>query len=74
MPQPCCERYAGAVVKAPYRKIPRRSMPKAADRHCGKGVEETSREAHSIAAQWNVDVVTNPRAERNVPSVPKLDR
>src|SRR5262245_49321670 len=62
------------MIKAPYSEIPGGTVPKTAQYHCCQCIHHAPRQAEPTAAERNIDVVSDPQAERNMPALPELDR
>ena len=62
----------GGKIQTPYDKCPIRSVPKSRKEPHHKSVEEPTKLGNSITAQRNINVITEPRTERHMPSSPEL--
>src|SRR5215831_10451528 len=60
------------MVESPDHEIPVRAMPQAAQCERHKTVAELTSTPMMAAADRNIDIVTNPRAERDMPAPPEL--
>ena len=61
-----------SVQETPNDEVPACTMPKSTDQKDDKCVANRFSKAHFGAAQWDVEVVLEPRGERDVPTAPKF--
>ena len=60
------------MIESPENEVPPGTVPQSAKRKCGQSVQEAAKIAMPASAQGNMDVITNPGAQRDVPAVPEL--
>src|SRR5438552_6914641 len=60
------------VISAPEDEGPVRPVPQAAEEHDDGEVRVGAPAAEAVSAQWNVKVIPQKRAERNVPAPPEV--
>ena len=60
------------MVKAPDDEVPRRAVPEAAEAEGDEAVGHAPDGAEATTAEWDVNVIADPRAERDVPALPKI--
>lgn len=61
-----------AVIKPPYRKIQRRSVPHSCKAPDNKDIAYMLSNACAVAAQGYIDVIPEPAPQGNMPSPPEL--
>ena len=71
-PETSLESQEQSVIGAPKDEYPIRSMPKAAQNHGEEKVSVGCKASSSTSAERNVEVVPQPLAERDMPSLPEI--
>src|SRR5204862_8105001 len=61
-----------AVPEAPDHEVPARAVPQAAEKEHGYQVAVLAAAADAVAAQRDIEVVAEPRRERQVPAPPEI--
>src|SRR4051794_5950689 len=61
-----------SMQPAPQHEVPCGAVPQPAEQHRRHQVDMTSRLATAVAAERNVDVVTQELAQRDVPALPEV--
>lgn len=66
------DRQSDTVIDTPDPKMPAGAVPQTADEHGHDKVEEFTGGAAPVPAQWNINILADPTAQRHVPAAPKV--
>ena len=61
-----------AIIKPPENEVPRRSVPESGQKPYDEDVPDIGQCAAAIAAQRNVNIVSESAPQRNMPSSPEF--
>ncbi len=59
-------------IQSPEDEVEVGAVPEAGQKPDDQQVEDLSRHAHAVAAQWDIHVFSEPCAQRDMPSAPEL--
>src|SRR5688572_24254928 len=62
----------GTMEQSPKDKVPTRSMPQSAQKEYGNQVEIVAGGRTTVTTQRNVEVITEPGGQRNMPAAPEF--
>src|SRR4051812_42353399 len=57
---------------SPDYEGPARAVPQTAEQEYGHQVRDPVHRADAVSSKWDVDVIAEPRRQRDVPSLPEL--
>ena len=66
------DRKPDSVERSPYYESPVRTMPEPSQQHGGQQIPIRFRFAPTITAEGNVKIISQPRAQADVPATPKI--